>query len=121
MNQKVVAFVILGTGFLIIAAEEFLGSIHGGDMCWGGNGEPFNGQPCPKNFVADPLRMFFANLWVHLTAFTANASWGVPFFQVMMLATVIVALTFFYLALRELDLRGSEGKMEKPSTQGETP
>ena len=103
MNRRAVAFAVLGAGFLLLVAEEILGSFHGGDMCWGGNGEPFNGQPCAKNFVADPLLMFFSNLWVRLTAFTAYSTWGIRLFDAMVLTTLIVSLAFFFLALRELD------------------
>ena len=101
MNRKAITFATLGTAFSALAIEEFFGMIHGDDMCWLGNGEPFNGQPCPKNFIADPLRMFFANLWVRLSAFVANQSWGVPLFDAMMIGTVAGAMTFFYLAARD--------------------
>jgi len=103
MNRRAVALTILGFGFLILAAEMFLGMLHGSDMCWlGTSGEPFDGPPCPKNYIADPLRMFFAYLSIHLSDFTAVNTWGVPFFVAIMLGTFIVSMAFFGLALQEL-------------------
>jgi len=99
--KRVSGFAILGIGLLYLAFEEIDGMFHGMDMCWLGNGEPFNGQPCPKNFIADPLMLFFANLWVLLTDFTVYSPWGFPLFIVMIFATIIGSLTFFYLASRE--------------------
>ncbi|MGP8126130.1 MAG: hypothetical protein ACLQEQ_09780 [Nitrososphaerales archaeon] len=89
-------------------AEEFFGIVYGGDFCWLGNGEPFNGQPCPKNLVADPILQFFSNLWARLDDFTATEWWGSRLYVVMMFITLIVSLAFFFLALRELDKRDSK-------------
>jgi len=87
----------------LLTAEEFFGAIHGGDLCWLGNGAPFNGQPCPKNSVADPILRFFSNLWARLVDFTATAWWGSRLYVAMMSVTLVVSLVFFFLALRELD------------------
>ena len=103
MNRRAVAFAILGGGFFLLTAEEFFGMTYGGDFCWLGNGEPFNGQPCPKNFVADPILQFFSNLWARLDDFTVTAWWGSRLYVAMMFITFIVSLAFFFLALRELD------------------
>ena len=105
---------------MAVAAEEFLGMIHGSDMCWLGNGEPFNGQPCLRNFTEDPVRMFFANLWVRLTAYTVNASWGAPVFDAILFGTVVAAVFSFYLALREID-RGAPAGGEEPFVQSGGP
>ena len=77
----------------------------GGDMCWLGNGAPFNGEPCPKNFVADPIRMFFAYLWVRLTDFVTYSPWGFPLYVGVMLATFGLSIACFAMIADEIDHR----------------